>query len=774
MRAKTKRRRELDARHEAQAIKRSRSAREGRRAASPKRDLTVRSFAVKPDSIDEKTRSVEAVLATDAPVTVFDLERWEPIEEVLVLGGGRWGEQVPLLDSHDRTSIERIIGSVRQIRIEDARLVGRLFFSSADEGQQAWLRVKEGHLTDLSVGYRIDEAVMIERGKSLEVSGQTYTASSMSPLRITPRWTLRETSACAIGADAAAKMRGEETPSPRREGDHDMDFAKWLKARGIADPAKLAEGERTLLDGIWKAEVAAEATRAAAAGKVSAGTRADDAPSLLTCTLCGSMVSSRATSCPACGHPMESPVAAEPTEPGRSAQRSQPRQSAGDLARAVQEAIRAERQRAIDIRAAAQGVGVPPEMVQRAIDEGHTVDQARGAFLEHLRTSRPAIHASGSGGGAEVTTRALEDGIMLRGGMEEAVVNGRDGRPTPEGTRAAEIANRFRDMSLVDVARHALVLSGRDVPIGREDMIRAAFTTSSLPVLLSNVVHKTMLRGYVAISQSWRSFCNVGIATDFKAMYRVRISSSGSWETVDTAGEIPQGKIDEESETYAVTTKGRMMTFTRQQIINDDLNALTKEPMRMGVGAAYSICDAVYTHLMSNPTMGDGVACFIAAHNNLNASCALSSTNLPTAITAFRNQTDIQGQPVLVEPAWLIVPPALEEAAKILMKSDRVINWGGTAATKVGDVNPWQGLMTPMVEPRLSNSKFTGYSTSTWYISASPNIHDTLEVGFLQGKQEPTIEVVQLPAAVLGFGWRGYIDFGCKILDWRSLQKNTA
>ena len=44
------------------------------------RDLTVRSFEVRSESWDEATRSFEAVLATEAPVLVMDLDRWEPVE----------------------------------------------------------------------------------------------------------------------------------------------------------------------------------------------------------------------------------------------------------------------------------------------------------------------------------------------------------------------------------------------------------------------------------------------------------------------------------------------------------------------------------------------------------------------------------------------------------------------------------------------------------------------------------------------------------------------
>jgi hypothetical protein len=66
------------------------------------RDLTVREITLRADSINEATRSVEAVIATENRVTVFDLRSYEPIDEVLLMSGMESPDQVPLLASHNR------------------------------------------------------------------------------------------------------------------------------------------------------------------------------------------------------------------------------------------------------------------------------------------------------------------------------------------------------------------------------------------------------------------------------------------------------------------------------------------------------------------------------------------------------------------------------------------------------------------------------------------------------------------------------------------------
>jgi hypothetical protein len=80
-------------------------------------------------------QSFEAVLATEAPVLVMDLDRWEPVEEVLLARGCKLpkNRQVPLLDSHNRTSVrEGQVGSVRDIRIAGRATMGVTLFKVND------------------------------------------------------------------------------------------------------------------------------------------------------------------------------------------------------------------------------------------------------------------------------------------------------------------------------------------------------------------------------------------------------------------------------------------------------------------------------------------------------------------------------------------------------------------------------------------------------------------------------------------------------------------
>jgi hypothetical protein len=175
-----------------------------------RRDLiSDRMLSVRVATLDEEERSVEAVMSTEGQVTVFDWKRWGMIDEVLVSRGAELPEQVPLLENHNRYSLDNVLGSVRNMRAGDQETVGRMFFAADDQRADAsWNKVRQGHLDAVSVGYRAVDFTDIEPNKSATVAGRQYTAGSR-PLRITTRWQVKELSLVPIGADPGAKIREE-------------------------------------------------------------------------------------------------------------------------------------------------------------------------------------------------------------------------------------------------------------------------------------------------------------------------------------------------------------------------------------------------------------------------------------------------------------------------------------------------------------------------------------------------------------------------------------
>jgi len=182
--------------------------------------MNFRSFSLRanndgvPSTLDEETRSVEVVAATEEPVAVFDYERWERVNEVLLMSGCVIPEnrQVVLLDTHWRGLVESILGSCRGLAVKGNQLIGRSHYSEADEAAGAWLRTKEGHLTDYSCGYVVEESYWIPAGERQVIQGRAFDG----PLKVTTKWRITELSACPIGADERSKARAANHPSKER------------------------------------------------------------------------------------------------------------------------------------------------------------------------------------------------------------------------------------------------------------------------------------------------------------------------------------------------------------------------------------------------------------------------------------------------------------------------------------------------------------------------------------------------------------------------------
>lgn len=170
--------------------------------------LTTRKMplATGPKTMNAEARQVQAVMATENPVRVYDWERGI-VEEVLLMSGASYPEQVPLLDSHDRGTVDTVLGSVTAIMAQGSELVGLVEFSSVPRAQDAMTKVQEGHLTDFSIGYAVEESTWIPEGQSQAVDGRNF----QGPVKVATKWTLRELSITPIGADSQAKARSLET-----------------------------------------------------------------------------------------------------------------------------------------------------------------------------------------------------------------------------------------------------------------------------------------------------------------------------------------------------------------------------------------------------------------------------------------------------------------------------------------------------------------------------------------------------------------------------------
>lgn len=696
-------------------------------------DLTTRSLSLRGDSINAETRSIEAVLCTETPVTVIDWRSYEEIDEVLLMRGAKLPAQLPLLESHNRYTLDAVLGSVRELQSEGSNTVGRLYFASDDERiEKIWNKVKQRHITDVSVGYRVLNYVDIPAGQTQEVAGRTFTAGKRR-LRIATQWEAKELSLVAIGADAKTKTRQATNgpPASTEALQVPKELRAYLESLGLRAEASEADAWA-----FYHARTGAERTRA----DELRGTAALPAA-------------------PAAAPPVESQRAAPPATPPAAPP------APLDVA-AIQ---RAERERIDGIRAIAGNAD--EAIITRAINDGWTVERAAHAILQSERDRRgsgagadnraPAGHVRDREG--ERSADVLGAALMVRSGIaldhpafanvftRQALHANRATRflardvNDSQRQRIMDLAHRNADRSMLDIARECLTIDGIAQPESRLDVIhlamRSAVSGGSLSNVYTTAFSAQLLATYQEIGDSTMGWTRESDVPNFQSNERARISKGGGLQKLPRGGSADHLTRSDAAESYKIARYAGQYVVDEQDWIDDRLNWLTDQPLEMAYAAQRLRPDLVYAILFANADMADGVDLFHATHGNTDTGAALADATLRAAIAAMNTLTE-NSVNLGLQPTHLIVPSALRFTAAQIIRSAEIRNIGdGTDGNNAqfGTYNPLaeEGLRL-VSDSRLDNGVIDPNSGTTysgdandWFITDAR--FPAIEVGYLQG-----------------------------------------
>jgi hypothetical protein len=415
------------------------------------------------------------------------------------------------------------------------------------------------------------------------------------------------------------------------------------------------------------------------------------------------------------------------------------------------------------------GGGKFPDLEAKAIEEGWSVEKFHAQYQHKTMPSGAAVSVTSPGtanhGGLVPST--LEAIALASSGTSLSFLEAQYDEKT------LEMADKYRGIGIQEFCE--LICAGQHLPKFRRDSrgwLEAAFSSVSLPGILSNIANKVLLEGFTQMDDTWRKVVKIASVHNFQRHERYRMNGLFKYEKVGKDGELKHGQLDEQQFSQKIDTHGIMFSLTRQMIIDDDLGAFTDIPRAIGVGAAEAINDAVWQCLLSNPLQGDGKNFFSAEHKNLftGDEYKLDIGGLTHAELKFSEQERAPGRPLGIPATILLVPTALKVAAEMLMKS-LMLN-ETTAQNKPQPVtNPHAGKYEVIATPYLASKAFANASALAWYLLASPLRLAALEVGFLGGVDHPTVERADADFNTLGMLFRGYIDFGVKEQDWRGIIK---
>jgi hypothetical protein len=228
---------------------------------------------------------------------------------------------------------------------------------------------------------------------------------------------------------------------------------------------------------------------------------------------------------------------------------------------------------------------------------------------------------------------------------------------------------------------------------------RGFLTTSDLPGLLDHVARTIFIDAFGDTVRSFEPGTTAITVADFKSSIATVVEFPDLLELPEHT-EYVAGFPFGPAVPVRVFPFGRIVHFTREALLRDDVAEFGQLQQALAVAAAQVENDVVYDLLTSNPTLPDGQPLFTAARGNLMPAKALDAAALATACTALAANSH-HGR-----PPYLLVGTADGSTARRLVTQESPPDAGDTS-----------GVLEVIQDDRI---------TGGWYVTCDPHERPTL------------------------------------------------
>lgn len=410
----------------------------------------------------------------------------------------------------------------------------------------------------------------------------------------------------------------------------------------------------------------------------------------------------------------------------------------------VEAALKAERDRAASISKVCDGHA---DIMAQALSEGWTAEKAELACLK-------AEKAEAEKAKKEAALKAARPGAPAITDLKAAARKDADSKTIVAAICAGAAMNQvkleaaFKGVDL-DAAKDMAVLRFSDIfaamgyGYNPNDLnaaskaIKAAFSTTDIPNILSNAANKFVDVGFGEVGNDWAKVARAVPVKDFKPVKGVRLRMGGLLKPLAKGGEIQHATLSDKVRELAAGTKALMLGITREDIINDDLGVLSTLPQEFGQTSARTL----------NKDVFDVINGLDASVFGATGSGVLSVANLAAAYAAARKIKD--GEDFIYSvPNKILVPTEAYVTALNIYQSEYVTG----ASSEKGKANVLRGKFEPIETPYLTGSAYYLFDA----------IFGLVDVAFLNGRQTPVVETANMDFDQLGIQMRCYFDYGAQ------------
>ncbi|MCM2280586.1 MAG: HK97 family phage prohead protease [Bdellovibrionaceae bacterium] len=392
----------------------------------------------------------------------------------------------------------------------------------------------------------------------------------------------------------------------------------------------------------------------------------------------------------------------------------QKKDSVLDKARLEKQIREAELARCNQIRSIVSEHGLDSKLADEYIANGSTVDAVRTNAAMFAKYQQAPV--------VDNTTR-IEVGTEDRDKKRICVVDALAFRVCPD----VGLTNQGRQYAGYSFLRSLEAVIHRPLGMTDASFARAAMSSSDLPYILANVAEKAAQARYDLQEPTWKQWANARTLRNFKTHDQVRSGNFPSLEERQENGEFRSGSFGEEREQVALKEWGKMLSFTRRMLINDDLDEIRKVTDAAGIAASRLENSQVYGALTGNAAMGDGFNMFDNTnHLNDPTGAALSDTSLAGMSKALRNQRGVDSLDRLnLKPRHLICGPDQEATALKYLTQ--------LSPNSVSDVN----IALAMQLQLIVDAEIT---TNDYYMACDKSQCDGIVLFRLEGEEKPRVE----------------------------------
>lgn len=677
---------------------------------------------------------------------------------------------VPVLKDHNPSLIVGHTNSIENTG-RDVRVTG-VASGAGQVSQEVIQSAKDGFPWQASITASFGDVEEVRRGQRVLVNGREFTG----PVLIARSSRIKEVSFVALGAD-------DNTTAAIAAKESTMTFEAWLKAKGWGEDSELTPDQEAVLRAAYESEI--EASGGDSGGGGDSDSQLDRA---LEPTRVAGRKKTKAKAKKAKEKARKEParkLAASGAATGESDleeddEGDEPELSAADDPDApiplTSHDLRAERERVAAIEQRIDGSDARLRTIRaQAIRDGWSPDRAE---LIALRATRASVQPTRN-------RNAPEQGLVLEAALCRSNGLSSEFIEAAFDERVLEAADDrgLRDLGVQGLIYEVLRAANRTVRPGSfgistlraavdadKELQASGFSTISVSGILSNLANKTLLSTFMSFKSVAEQICRIGSVRDFKRHTRYRMHSGGGFAKVGKSGELKHTRLGEETYGIQADTYGELLTLNRQDIINDDLGAFTSKAQVLGRDAFIKREELVFSVLLDNSDD------FFSEENaNLleGTDTVLSISALTVAMQAFLDQVDAAGKPIMVEPKFLLVPNATATLAAQIAKDPTVTQFNDDGEPRPAS-NPHAGKLMALASPYMNNAAIAGGSATHWMLLADPMQTAAIELAYLRGQRNPTIEQDETQFNMLGLQTRAYWDLGVEKQDHRGAVKATG